>query len=264
MKYSFNENWDPAKNKYKENIIGLNKTIIKYQILYFLKETYGKNLTEMTNTKNSEGLSGSDKMEMNMSKLDIGIVDLAKINVETSIAQLMEDIDLYIPEEEIAYYREHHNPSDIQVHLVRSIFAGMFTSYRDENLINRYQYNKLILILKKKLLLDNGYNQDDVGEDCYLPYILTGNLEGKANHKPIREQKLVAELEEDENYQYLINVKYKELEEMKPGTIKEIIATFVNSEFTYVCWENQDLLGQVIKAPERKLISELLWFLKAV
>ena len=32
VKYKFNEHWDPKTNKYKENIIGFNKTIIKFQI----------------------------------------------------------------------------------------------------------------------------------------------------------------------------------------------------------------------------------------
>ena len=60
VKYKFNKEWDPKTKKFKENIIGFNKTIIKYQLLYFLKEQYGKNLTEITNSKNTDGLSGAD------------------------------------------------------------------------------------------------------------------------------------------------------------------------------------------------------------
>ena len=70
VKYKFNKNWDPKKKKYDENPIGLNKTIMKYQLFFFVKETYSKTLTEMTNTRDSEGLSASDKMEMNLSKMD--------------------------------------------------------------------------------------------------------------------------------------------------------------------------------------------------
>ena len=49
-----------------------------------IKETYGKTPTEMTNTKDSEGLSASDKMEMNLAKRDIGIVHMAEENVRTT------------------------------------------------------------------------------------------------------------------------------------------------------------------------------------
>jgi hypothetical protein len=37
------------------------KTIIKYQLMYFLKDQYSKNLTEVTSAKNAEGLSGMDE-----------------------------------------------------------------------------------------------------------------------------------------------------------------------------------------------------------
>lgn len=264
VKYKFNQTWDPKKNKYNENIIGLNKTIIKFQIVYFLKETYGKTLTEMTNTKNSDGLSASDKMEMNLTKLDTGIIDMANINIGFCLDRLHKDIDVPVSEEEIQYYRDNHYPSDIQVHLVRSAFADFFASYRDENLLTRREYNELMLLLKKRLLLENGYGVDSVGEQSYLPHIICGNLDGKVSTKHIRNNKLMAELEENPTYQYLVNIKYRELEELKPGYVKDLISSFLNTQFTYVCYEDQSLTGKPIEAPEKKLCDELLFFLKTV
>lgn len=264
VKYKFNQTWDPVKNKYRENIIGLNKTIIKFQIVYFLKETYGKTLTEMTNTKNSEGLSASDKMEMNLTKLDTGIIDMANINIKFCLDRLHKDIDVPITEEEIKYYRDNHYPSDVQVHLVRSAFADYFASYRDENLLTRREYNELMLLLKKRLLIENGYSEGSVGEQAYLPHILCGNLQGKVSTKHIRNNKLMSELEENPTYQYLVNIKYKELEELKPGYVKDLISTFLNTQFTYVCYEDQSLTGKLIEAPEKKLCDELLFFLKTI
>lgn len=261
VKYEFNCVWDPRKKKYKENIIGFNKTIMKYQLYYFLKETYGKTLAEATNTINSEGLSGADKMEMNLTKLDIGILNQAELNVEYTMNRIQKQQDVPLTDEEIQYYRDNHYPSDIQVHLVRSHYSRYFSSYREENLLNRKEYNILLLILKKRLLLENGYGSDDLGENVYLPYILTGNLEGKANIKPLKDAELNSQLEQDPIYDYLVNVKYKELEELKPGYIKGIISTFIGSKFTYVCYEEPKLTGQLIDAPAAQLASELLRFL---
>ena len=89
-------------------------------------------------------------------------------------------------------------------------------------------------------------------------------MEGKVNTKHIRNNKLMAELEENPNYQYLVNVKYKELEEHKPGYIKGLISTFLNTQFRYVCYEDQSLTGKIIEAPEKKLCDELLFFLKTI
>lgn len=264
IKYKFNENWDPKKKKYDENIIGFNKTIVKYQLFYFRKEIYEKTLAEMTNTKGSDGLSTSDKMEMNTTKLDIGIIDLAEINVESCLERLRKEIDIPITDEEIQYYRDNHYPADVQIHLVRSIYAEYFMSYRDEYLIDRREYNILLLLLKKKLLLEAGYEGDEKYTDAILPYILTGNLEGKVNKRVIRNVKLMAKLDDNPIYQYLVTKKYKELEELKPGYIKELISTFIHTQFSYVCYENPELTGQMIEASEEKICDELLFFLKNI
>ena len=53
VKYTFPSNWSEKTQKYVENPIGFNKTIIKFQLGYFIKEVYDKNLTEVSNIKNS-------------------------------------------------------------------------------------------------------------------------------------------------------------------------------------------------------------------
>lgn len=264
VKYRFNNKWNPKTGKYAENIIGLNKTILKFQIYYFRKEKYGKTLTEVTNTKNSEGLSASDKMEMNLTKIDVGIIDTATINVETVMRHLRKKIDVPVTEEELQYYRDHHYPSDVQVHFVRCAFADVFRSYRDENLLSRREYNELLVLLKKRLLLENGYEHDEVGTGCYLPYILTGNLDGVVITKQIRNNALMEALRANQDYQYLVDYKYKELEEAFPGTVDSFISMIVKTKFTYVVYEDPSLLGQPIEAPEESLCEEIVRFLKNI
>jgi hypothetical protein len=264
LKYMFNKTWNPKTGKYAENIVGFNKTITKQQLWYFTKETYGKTLTEMTNTRNSDGLSASDKMEMNLTKIDVGIVHMAEINMEKALDLLQKKIDVPISDEEIQYYRDYHYPSDFQVKMVRSVFADFFASYRDANLINRRAYNILIILLKKRLLLMAGNDANEFGCNTWLPYILTGNVSGRINNKPLRNAALNEEIISDPSYQYLVNEKYYELEQRKPGTIMEILSTMVNTKWTYVAYENQDMLGEPIMAPDRALIAETLIFLKMI
>ena len=158
VKYRFNKTWDPKQKKYKENIVGLNKTILTHQLSYFLKDQYQKNIAEITNTKNSDGLSASDKMAMNMSKLDEGRIIMSDLNLKMTIEQLEKTIDVPISEEEVQYYRENMYPQELQIQLIYSYFAKEFSSYQDLNLAIRRDYIRLALMLKKKLLIDNGYN----------------------------------------------------------------------------------------------------------
>mgnify|MGYP006990179498 CR=1 FL=1 len=48
------------------------KTVIKVQFFYFLKISHQKTFTELTSTKNADGLSGVDKLEMASDKIDEG------------------------------------------------------------------------------------------------------------------------------------------------------------------------------------------------
>ena len=150
VKYKFNAHWNPVKKKYDENIVGLNKTVIKYQLMYFLKEQYAKNLSEVTNVKNSDGLSGLDKMEMNLSKIDEGIVTMAEINIPITLDYIRRNIDVEITEDEINYYMNHLSCDKLVVKLVFCYFAKYFGSCRDLNLLDRRQLIELLLILKKK------------------------------------------------------------------------------------------------------------------
>lgn len=266
VKYKFNEHWDPKQHKYKENITGFNKTIIKFQISYFLKEQYNKTLTEVTNIKNSEGLSGSDKMLMNQNKIDEGSVILSDLNIDLTIKRIRRLIDVPITEEEIQFYMENHSPSKIQIQLVYAYYTKFFGTYRDLNLLTRRQYITLLLLLKKKLLIDLGYDTDEDGHIHYacLPYLLTGNLSDKVNTRVIRNNKFIAKIEESYMYRDLINEKYQLLEFLKPDAILSLLSSIINTRFTYVTYENQDLLGTEITYSEDKIADELLFFLSCL
>ena len=45
-------------------------------------------MTEISNTKNSDGLSGQDKMEMNLTKIDEGVITLTDINVKNCLRRI--------------------------------------------------------------------------------------------------------------------------------------------------------------------------------
>lgn len=266
MKYKFNEHWDPKLHKYKENIVGFNKTVLKYQLSYFLKEQFQKNLTEVTNTKNSDGLSASDKMAMNMSKIDEGSVIMADINLEETIRRLEEMIDVPITDEEIQYYRDHMYPSSLQIQLIYSYYAKYFGNYQDLNLAIRRDYIRLALMLKKKLLIESGYESNEKGEihQVALPYILTGNLEDQVRTRVIRNNKFISKIQESYLYQNLVENKYRFLNEIKPDYILSLLSQFINTKFSYVVYEKQDLLGQEIKYSEDKISDEILFFLNSI
>ena len=263
VKYHFNEVWDPKKKKYKENLIGLNKTIIKYKLLIFVKEIYSKTLTEMTNVRDADGLSASDKMEMKLTKMDKGVIILSEVNIKDTLRRLSEN-GIVISDDEVNYYLDHCIKSDIQTQMLRSINSKEFMSYRDQYIVPRRQTQMLTLLTKKKLLVQSMCNPNRKYERPVLPFILTGNVSGKVNTRMVRNSKLLAKIEDDSDYQYLVNYKYKEMEELHPGYIKGILSTFIYTKFTYVTYEEPEKTGLEIEAPEDQICHEVIQFLKMI
>lgn len=264
VKYKFNEHWNPSQKKYRENIIGFNKTIIKYQLDYFIKEQYDKNLTEVTWARNSEGLSGIDKMAMNLEKLDEGAIVFADINIENTIARIRSSIDIEVTNEEIDYYMEHLKITKLQKEYVYSFFAKHFETYEDLNLLTRRQYLYLLLVMKKVLLIDLGYDVETGGaKAAAVPYILSGNLEDRIVNRMIRNGKFIDKLERSYKYQRMISDDYGLLSEI-PGReefIKSRLSALINSKFTYVTYEEPELSGTEITYDEEEIADELLDFL---
>ena len=266
MKYKFNEIWDKTTKSYKENIVGFNKTVVKYQLMYYLKAQYIKNPSEITSTKNSEGLSSVDKFLMNQNKIDEGSVILSEINIKCTISMIRELIDVPLSDEEIQYYMDNHHPDYIQVQLVYAYYTKFFGSYRDLSLLRFRDYIILLLLLKKKLLIDLGYEEDVDGELHYaaLPYIISGNVLDKVNTRIIRNNTFITELFNNSDYNELMNSKYDLLSTINNESIISILSGIINTKFTYVTYEAQDLLGKEINYNVDKVSSELLFLLNSI
>ena len=270
--------------------------------MYFLKEQYSKNLTEITNSKNTDGLSGSDKMQMNLSKIDEGITILSDINIPLTIEYLKKRFDIAISDDEIEFYIKHHKPAEIQIQLVRSYFAKFFGSYRDLNLCSRRDYITLMLILKKKLMNDAGYddttfdsspllvnnseyveipsNMSDhvVLEDgldmtelsdidmrpVALAYIISGNLSDHINTRVIRNIKFTEKVESSYTFQKLQEENHKYLNYIKPNYDMQVISSLINTRFTYVEFNHPELLNQEITYSDDKIADEILFFLTSI
>lgn len=268
VKYAFPENFDEVHGKYKENIPGFNKTIIKFQLNYFIKEVYEKNLTEVTNVKNSEGLSGADKMEMNIRKMDEGKALIADLNAKWTTEMIKDILDFPVMDNEVDYMIDNWYPSDLQIRLINTYYASFYGNYRDTNLLTRKDWYYLAVLLKKKLLFDAGWEahisgESDVDISCALPYVLTGNMEGKMNSRIIRNNKYMNKLEDDIHYIRLIDEEYSAMLQIPShqDEVRGIISSIINSRFTYVTPEEPDRTGETIEYSEEKIGAEIIYFL---
>lgn len=263
VKFSFPEVWDVKLNKYKENPKGFIKTVLKYQLMYYMKEVYEKNLTEVSSAKNTDGLSGADKMEMNISKMDEGKGLLAQLNADLTTEYIKKMIDINIDEDEFIYLKRYYKPTDLQISLICAYYAGYYGNIRDTALVTADNFIYLALLLKKKLLIEAGWEEGDDKPiiNCFLPYVLTGKFEGRSNNRIMSSDKYLNKLVNDPYYRNLANGEYSLLLEIDPDRIKDIVKEIATTNFSYITPENKELLGTPILYTEDQIGSEIIQLL---
>lgn len=233
--------------------------------MYFIKEQHSKGFTELTYTRNADGLSGVDKMEMQLEKLDEGAIIIAKESVSSEVDRLIKEYGFEITDEELDYYIRNFNIQPLHQQLIVSLFASNLGSFRNVLGISRVNFIKLALILKKRILRESGFDDTSVFTDrCALPYILTGNIKEKINTRLIRNAKFKEDCEESYIIEDLLKNKYKYLEEIDKDSIMGILSTINNTVFTYCCYENQEVFGQEINVEKNSITDELGFFLRTI
>lgn len=221
-------------------------------------------MTEVTSAKNQEGLSGIDKLYMNLEKQDENKAIMMDVIVQTTMKRIFEKYDVYISDEELAYYKENLKINNFQKELISAHFAKDFGNVEPLNLVSRDDFYRLILILKKNLLIHAGYEKDYNGysETSKLAYLITANIaDDSVNTRVIRNNKFKNKIDESYLYNKLKDEKYSHLQEIKPDYILSLLSKFINTRFTYVCYEQPELKDVEIEYNEDKLSDELLFFL---
>lgn len=194
-----------------------------------------------------------DKLEINSSKIDESVVILSNSNINDTIKKLRKSTGIKISKDEIEYYKQNMNITTFQSQLVFYYFAKYFNGYRDLNMVNRTQYIKLLIILKKRL-----YFQEYV----YLPEILTANIDGKLNSRTIRNDKFLTKIQTSDIYQSIMTNKYSILHDIgKDDLILKILSRMINTKFTVVNYDHPEQLGETIEVNQDMISEEFLNFL---
>jgi hypothetical protein len=241
------------KYSFDKNIISFNYVVLEKQLRFFLIEPYQQNRIELSAKKDVMGLSGLDKLEMNATKMDESTVILSNINIKKTIKRIKKKMNIEIDKHELEFYRRNLRITKFQTQLVFYFYAKYFGGYRDLNMLNRTQYLKLLIMLKKRLQYQNFK---------YLPQILTANIESRLNSRTIRNDKFLTKIETSAIYQSIMSDKYSTLGDInKSDLILNLLSTLLNTTFTFVDYDRQDMLGETIEVNQDMISDEFLNYL---
>lgn len=245
-----------VKYRFHKNIVSFNSVVLDKQLVYFSITQYSHTMRELTSTRDNEGLSGIDKLEMNSAKIDESLVILSSVNIKKTIKKIEKQFGVEVDKQELKYYEKHHKINKFQVQLVYYFYAKYFGGYRDLHLLTRVQYIRLLLILKMRLQYQ-GF--------VYLPLILSGNVE-KMVKRTIQNQKFLDKIRNSSVYQSIIKEKFNTLEELKKNNvIINLLSVLLNSHFSVVDYDYPEKLGMKIEITTPDILSdEFLNFLNQI
>ena len=244
------------KYDFYENLISFNTTILKTQLQYRCVKNFGITMREISDEKDSEGLSYLDKLEMNTVKLDEGNMLLSQVNIKSTIKKLSSKLHIRIPKEEVEFYMKNHKISYITKSLVFYYYAKYFGGFNDLKHITLKQYMKLMVMMKKRLrLLGN----------IWIPMIISANLGGKINSRLIHNGKFIDDVEQSSTYINLSNDKYNTMIDMgRSELLISPLATLVNTQFNCVEYDTPELLNEPIMIDIYQLSQEYLEFVDKI
>lgn len=240
------------KFKFDDNIVSFLKSIVETQLTCTINRLkYKANPVRVDNTKDFNGLSGTDKLEQSMSKMDESSVIRCMKSIDSEIDYLRRELG-EISDEEHQYYYEHFLTTSVfHKMLVDYFYAGDFGGFTEQKNLSSDQYVDMMIWCKRKLIQD-GYKQ--------LPYLISSNLQGKMSQRLLQNSKFLTKLQQSSTYQNMMNSTYSCLVGYNDTAPLELISKVVNNVFTYVEYDDPEKTDQQIEFDEDIISDELMNF----
>lgn len=230
-----------------------NYVFLKKQLYLTINKKYNFEFKELTNTMNeNDGLSGMDKLEIFMTKIDEGNIIRGKLNVKIVLKKLQKDFNIKISKKELNFYRKNLRISKLQRNIIFLFFGKYFGGPSEVFNVTRKQYYKLAIIFKK-ILISYRFN--------IFPYIVVGNIENRNVRKRKATKKQIEKLQGSEIYNRVVD-NYKDI--IDESDIIEFIMSIMNNRYLLVDYLLKEDVDDEINADEDVLLLEIVRFLNLI
>ena len=241
------------KFRFNENIINFLKSIVETQLICTInKLKYKANPVRVDNSKDYNGLSGIDKLEQSMSKLDESSVIRCTKSLEYEFKVLEEQLGVIDDDEHEWYYNHFLTTSDFHKMLVDYFYASHFGGFMEVKNVSSDQYVDLMIYCKRKLQND-GYQE--------LPDLISSNLQGRMSQRLLQNSKFINKLQQSSTYINIMKDKYNCLIGYDDNVIINILSKILNNVYVYNDYQHQEKTGEIIEFNEDVISDELLNFI---
>jgi hypothetical protein len=163
----------------------------------------------------------------------------------------------FITDEEIDYYYRNCTITKLHQTLINYYYAKYFGGFVELNFAPKRQLITLMVMMKRRMMKD-GF--------IYLPQLLSGNIEGKMSNRVIQNSKFLNKIETSPLYKVIMEEKYSVIVDLKKenNSIIGILSSLINSKFTFVDFDMQDVINEPIIINQDTLSDEFINFIQLI
>lgn len=241
----------------EQNVVNLIHVVIKNSLENFFRNNFPTNYKTLDVTKDSDELSSWDKMEISNAKIDESELIINKNNLDFTMKDIVKKYNIKISRTEYDYYLENIKFNSLQKNLLFLFFAKDFNGQKTLYNSSKKEYVLLLIILRRIFEMNNF---------VYLQELILGNIINKVNEKKTINKKQLLKIIESKKYKFIVEEKFKVINNLlnESKLIEKLIATILNNKFSYVDFNNPELLGEEVKVNQDVLTEEILRYLELI
>lgn len=259
IKFKMPQTWNSAKGQPNERVLSFLCSIVNTHISIFISQVFKRNLIETSIVPDSDGNSKNDRYRASKTKINEEYVTICSLDMKELVDKLFKKYSDSISMDEIEYYRHNLKPNRLHQLMIEIYFFNHTLSSQEFALLRNLDWFKLLLIMRNDIIKKFGVSKNDL-LDSTLPLIITANIE----ETPVGDKMYLKDtkyLKSSPLYNRLISTYYNTIVDINDDIIKKFLITFVNAKYSFVLYEQPELLGKEINLNKRELIDQLLNFL---
>lgn len=228
------------KLDYEQSPVSFFDGIIHRNYRQFKNEKFNSKPVELSSEDiardNDDFLSHSEAIEMSMYRNNESNPIITKANAEKVMANIRQNFNIPISEEEFEFYMENVKLNPLIQKLLHMFYSRFFHDTTAINLIPRRDVIYLTIILKKFLQFKGM---------VLIPQLCTATVRGKFKENLIKNRRFNEKYENSTQFQHVLKEKFKYVEQLNPkeSPIRKLLSTIINSAFIWVD-TNPDINGR--------------------
>lgn len=230
------------KLDYRRSVVSFIDGVIFKHHINFKRENFRTKPVEIdqydASTDSDNYLSHAEALEMQAYKVDASSAIFTDANIKQVLKKIRTNFHIDITPEEIEFYKQNMRINSVTESFVHDFYSHIFCDTNANLQITEYDTIYLTILLKKYLQIKGL---------ILIPQLCTAKIKGRFKENLIKNAKFTETVVTSNKHIEIVNDKFKYVDELFPDEMLNLkmLSTFINSEFEFVDFDNEDINGYI-------------------